>query len=90
MSFSRKAEAKSVNRDRADAQFISSFQVELSFLKLEGVPDRRYSFEKECWTKDSSLWKISQVQCKYEFPIMSQAKQVDKVQVNKIDSVSNT
>ena len=27
---------------------------------------------------------------KYEFPIMSQARQVDKVQVNKMDSVLNT
>ena len=64
---------------------------------VKGVRDRRF-FRKRVLNKEYILttWKeqgstsaiLDLVTCKYEFPIMSQAKQVDKVQVNKIDSVS--
>ena len=59
--FSREAEVQSPVVIGLIKQFISSFQVELSF-----ATRREYltadSFEKECSTKDRSLWKITQAQ----------------------------
>ena len=87
--FSREAEVQSPVVIGLIKQFISSFQVELSF-----------ATRREYLTEDSSKKSVEQRtdhferslkhSRKYEFPIMSQARQVDKVQVNKIDSVLYT